>query len=639
MDPDLRQLGIYSCDLHQELQAEYEDFKKFRLNPSSLSKWGKTPPAGQDTRADFVEPAVFSREVAGFYAHKTGLTPLMAEEESGGQFVKDLDRVAKDLKLIAAGSEGAAIKDVHLFDGDTNLDFRAKMNSFNWPDYFDKNTLNEVMDKGIHIGTYDDPDVAAFMHFLCGFWFDKFYREYFDSVQLEMLISHITNDFNYRWATEFYKGLEPEQKEPILSQLQNLRGNALGSVVHIDPFVSEESGSLKESSYFQSLHKKDRDNHTSLVKNSMNIMGVGGMGVLRMNDFSSHPFYSCMSNPYGFFQIEKKMIIAGLKDGVDYLEGYTHNLNEMTSHDYSHGLNWSEAISRSISAKGGASLGYSGGAGSYSKIRDLFLMPLKFLLGLVSVGVDWSTQQQRQDSEASRRQKTIREGQALYLNLSVANFQIPVTQYRQCMVIKPNIYSFIKYYNYSFWNPDLAGNIIKQYPFISSGLFLCSDLKDASSQPLDIRESYYYVYQSVNDGLGRLIDPYNSLNRPFEAFTRGLEQWQKLGMIILPAIEGDKEAGVEQSSPFRPMSNPYFYSPVLAKGVSQALKTVGVGPLTVAPGVYSLHPDDRHIVYSRSFAQDIEEDRGWEKDPSILEWSPFWDFGGIQDQDPAMLEE
>ena len=500
--------------------------------------------------------------------------------------------------------------------------------------------LNHILRYGIHAGSIEHPEVMTFLHSLCFFWFEKFYAQYLEDSQIQNLYENHLKYYDYYRSTLQYarEAGDIKQHQALLKMMQQYHlMHPLDSLMPAgNPFfinlenaswfsgvvqgvtknilwdiASPEETYLKDApvNVVRSLYTHPGATYRGQVKSSSDtrqLWNIHQMASLKNNP--RHPFYGCVANPLNFFHLEHKVIVGDIgKDYSDitYEYGQTRQFNVQASNDWAYGVNWSMAKGFSFSAGSGVTvLGGLGDAGPL-RVVDMF-----FSFNGIKASPDWSTG--RQDSESNRRQKSIRGARTIYLTMNHSQFSIRLKDFRRCIVVRPQQLAFENYKNYTIWKPEVSQNFMQQLLFMKAGLMLCSENihLSESDPPEYILEDYFYIYQPNPGDQGQFQNPLNFRNRPYVITIRGLAELEKLESLFHAFLEPDRQPGVEDYDPKKPMTNLFDRHSRVMDGIRLAVRKAHIWDKTgFYPGVYNVHYDDQHYYFKKP----IHKKRGyWE---------------------------
>ena len=526
--------------------------------------------------------------------------------------------------------------------------------------------LNKVIKEGVHSSTLQTPEVMSFLHSLCGFWFDKFYQEYLEQSQLDIIYLKHMDHFRYYKGTlqyfleeknaeqqheDLYKAMQQYNLLPMEESLLTVRNPFLVHDTSEEPslwqsiFSSEDESEDTSSgldTVIQSIYKAKK--LTLKAATDLQIATAAAAGVHSNYSFNyilrtyRHPYFKCISNPFNFFHIEKKIIVGDI--GTDYSDliyeyGQTRNFNVQRAFDYAYSATWS--MSRSFSTSLGAGftlLGLSGGPASMGRLLNPGQLVTPFLsFGGFNLSSDWRTS--RSEADQNRRQQSLRfADESLYLNVNHSAISIRLKSFRHCLVVRAQNLAFDGYKKNMVWQKDLEENFIHQIPYIKSGLMVCSEDIDEKEMetPFYITEDYFYLYQPIAGDRGQFHNLLSFRNRPYVLSIRGATELEKFTFLTHSFVEADKIEGVEDYNPYGLHTNPYNTVSKPADGLRQAIKQAKVWNKTgFYPGVYNMRYDEQHYYF-----RDPED-----KKKSALErfgeWfvknNPF-DYIGLDDSKP-----
>ena len=484
--------------------------------------------------------------------------------------------------------------------------------------------LDTVVNDGIHSGTLKTPEVMTFLHSLCGFWFNHFYTDYLEQKQLDTIYLKHMDHYNYYAGTLDYLRHTENAEERHLDLLQSMEkykllplDTRLLDINKGSPFLVHDmkSGSIWSSLWPWSDEEEEKDLNLSMVQsiyeNKENIskiteqaygivagMSLGNNVPSSLLESYRHPYFKCIANPLNFFHIEEKMIVGDIDDEhIRYEYGMPKSFNVQMAFDYSYSASWS--MSRSFSTALGTGFGFLGLGGGTERMKQTFLSPFNavnpfFSFSGVSASGDWASRSATDD--ANRVQQSLRLAhEGLYLNVNHSVVNIRLNKYRKCLIVRPQNMAFDGYDKKTVWRVDLEENFIHQIPYIKSGLMLCSEDKQ---EPIDISEDYYYMYQTVQGGLGQFQNIHSFRNRPFVISIRGRYEMEKFMFLINAFVEADKKKGVEDSNPYTGMTNPYDAHSSPALGTRNAIQNTKIWNKTgFYPGVYTVSYDNEHYLF------------------------------------------
>ena len=545
----------------------------------------------------------------------------------------------------------AVRKNFPLLSTDNFYDFNKKFQQMHLP-HITPRWLRTVLVQGIHEGTIDTPEVMSFLHSMCGFWFDDFYEKYLEQYQLDVIYNNHMDHFRYYKSTLEYfleeQGLSAQYQNlfqamqeyslmPMDYSLLRVKNPFIRSV---DLFEQAEAAGVVSSLYEDILVHLETAVDPGVLGR---MIGLGGgtanPGYINMMKSNRHPYFQCMANPLDFFHIEKKIIVGDI--GSDYSDlmyeyGQTRAFNTQQAFDYSYSASWgmSRGFSNSLGS-GFTFFSFSGGSEGMEKM----LSPVKAVNPVVGfngirLSSEWSTG--RSDSESSRRQQSLRFAKGLYLVLNHSVMSIALTHYRHCIVIRPHNLAFDGYAEsyLQIWTPELQHNFIHQMPYIKSGLLLCTENISAEedNKPMRIKENYFFLYQPNQGDRGQFLNPLNFRNRPYVITVRGITELEKLEFLIHAFVEPDKQNGIEDYNPERPMTNPFNRQPKPAEGTRRAIRQARIWDKAgFYPGVYSVKFDEEHLYFtSEDYERGAIEKFGeWLYDNNPLGFIHFDDTGSV----------
>ncbi len=266
---------------------------------------------------------------------------------------------------------------------DNSLVFARKLEALPDLPVLDESDLENIIQSDITKYTVNDKKTTAFLHALCGFWFDKFLSSKYTNAELLLngLRLAVKKTFYYRMrglspipeddSNEIMKTLRTGMDElegvyqkylteqKIRGQIddlhkwvnnqegygfdsvfhQNLR-NKLDTISQISPLKNEEP-SWETSSWVKRITGRTEENIESdstfklayyLNEALLAVQQPGRHGLIRRKAEDYHPVRKCLNNPSHFFGFEKKVIVGKIDKGllygsVDGTGGETTTLN------------------------------------------------------------------------------------------------------------------------------------------------------------------------------------------------------------------------------------------------------------------------------------------------------------------------
>ena len=267
--------------------------------------------------------------------------------------------------------------------------------------------LENIILSGINENTIRDKESGAFLHALCGFWFENFFSNKYTNEDLLLggLRQAVKQSFYYK-----VRGITsmPHERDNILMQnfqagLEEVKKNydtylldqrIKGNIDDLHKWVNNEENYGFDSSFNQELYNKFQNisNKTPLasitpswvdtdpdtVQNTFNTQDYLDEAIeaiknrraglllhtLRYGD-DNHPFRKCIMNPTHFFGFEKKVIVGKVNNNMKY--GSANGMGGETTT-----LNVSEAFLMNTQRDQGANQEFKLGA-------DLMMLGLPFL--------------------------------------------------------------------------------------------------------------------------------------------------------------------------------------------------------------------------------------------------------------------
>ena len=332
---------------------------------------------------------------------------------------------------------------------------------------------------------------------------------------------------------------------------------------------------------------------------------------------SETPLQTCLRNPYEFFHFENKMVIGDISK-VKYLSGLMQHFSINGSFSIGSYLTWGSGRKTGMGLKGGvgSKAGWfpimhlltkaEKGTGKVAQtVTKLFnksekakekLAATSLVLALdgdISIGIESG------ESKSVRRALDTRAANSVFLIASEANFDINVTQFKRCLVIKPRPNAFTAEYSREglpvpydedlIWPKSFHGKDFKKIALARPGLMLCNPLRNKEDHPETIQESYYYIAQSnVRTDTTHLLNLYDIANRPFVIVLRGRKEFLKYSHMIRQVTEGQNTDTQEISSSNEAPVNMFIHYPYPVENMAgfslamRAFKDTGF-----YPGVYT----------------------------------------------------
>ena len=303
---------------------------------------------------------------------------------------------------------------------------------------------------------------------------------------------------------------------------------------------------------------------------------------------------SCLKDPFKFFNMEFKMFIDEISDDLPkYVGGFAGNLGVGGSFSTGSYMNWTSQRGTSIGLKHsmGANFNFLG-------------------VSLTAMDVNIAKSISSNLSNSSRRAIDVRVAEAAFLVISRATFDINVTKFKKCLIVKPSNNAFFasfedgiwEPFDKDIWNDDFNKNAYKKVLVSRPGLMICNPKKQLPRyNPETIRESYYYISQAMVDpSNSQFLNLYDLANRPFMAILRGRQEFLKYFYALKAAMEGvsgDLEKNSRQNE--LPANMFVNYPHPLDEAISFSLSQREFQKTGFHPGVYS---------YANAFEQDFNSD-------------------------------
>ena len=305
----------------------------------------------------------------------------------------------------------------------------------------------------------------------------------------------------------------------------------------------------KHNNYFEDLTKDDPLNTSK--KEFFKHINKGGYG----SWYKKHPLKTCLDNPYRFFNFENKVFVEEINNKHKLINGYISNFAVSSSISVGSYRNWTAQKSTGITLKSGVSAGL-----------------LTSMLGSITIfGANISMGLSTNESNSSRRARDVRLGEGVYLLASTMNLKIGVTKYKKCLTVKPRANAFTAYedggllkpYDEKFvWNKKFIGKDFKKMAISQTGLVICNPSIEDKENPLELKESYYYITQGLfNANTSQFLNLYDIANRPFVIVLRGRREFLKMLYLIETVMEGDNKKLNQNAHANLPPVNQFIHYP------------------------------------------------------------------------------
>ena len=303
------------------------------------------------------------------------------------------------------------------------------------------------------------------------------------------------------------------------------------------------------------------------------------------------PLKTCLKNPYDFFQFENKMVIYELaKRNHKYKGGFLQSFNVAANFSIGSYMNWTAQRGRSVSVGTGLSLGNA----DRTSVNPGRLNPFSLTLAKMDLSQSISSN----ESNSGRRAVDNRAGESVYLSIGKAVFDVGVTKYQKCLVIKPRPNSFMekpeegKLEGYKkVWSESATE--IQKIVISRPGLVLCNPVEQKEEkEPEYIEESYYYISQAMDVGNSQFLNLYDLANRPFVLVLRGRKEFVKYYHLTKLVIDGDNGKIDENGGLNKPPENMFIDYPFpVEEAVGLSLTIREFNETGFSPGIYH-YPDD-----------------------------------------------
>lgn len=362
--------------------------------------------------------------------------------------------------------------------------------------------LRRFIKEGVQADRRNQPEERSFLHLMCYFWFDKYYKNFFDAGQISSMYDfHRRNEFILEGQAVNAEGVSQSSSLRLrFGQLRQLQQNPFS-----EPGVS---WSIKMP-------------YMHFASPLLPFIYTGAASGKLPNQ---HPYYRCLKNPLYFFHFERKVMVGKMSDrpgDVEYQSGHVYSFitNEVQSADMREG--WGIRSQFSVGSEVKASLG-----------------------AVIGVGTRASAEKSISDTHERSKRKGESSVASVTLAVNQVNIQLGFEQYRQCLLIRPKRAAF-KGYGDEIWSSHLgdavqsviSGGYSKnqeefiQFAYKYFGLLLCDEEVNDSDQVLHVDESYYYIHQFFAghyEFMSRTI--YH--NRPFVQLIRGKHSMDKFETLV-----------------------------------------------------------------------------------------------------------
>ncbi len=291
---------------------------------------------------------------------------------------------------------------------------------------------------------------------------------------------------------------------------------------------------------------------------------------------------SCLKDPFKFFQFDFKMFIEEISDTPSkYVEGFAGNLGVTGGFSTGSYMNWTSQRSTSAGVKHGVGMNF----------------PIPGI-NVTALDIHISKSISSNVSNSGRRAIDIRVNEGAFLVTSRATFDIDVVKFKKCLIIKPNPNAFFaqfidglwKPYNSNIWNEDFRKNPYKKIILSRPGLMVCNPKKELQkNNPETIRESYYYISQSMIDpSNSQFLNLYDLANRPFMAILRGRQEFLNYFNSMKTIMEGSPGDIEDNTKPHSLPDNMFIdYPHPLDEIISFSLSQREFQETGFHPGVYT----------------------------------------------------
>ena len=563
------------------------------------------------------------------------------------------------------------LKKILVSDHTFSKSFRNKINKLpTLPNELLVQNIESIIQSGINTHNMDLNQIA-FIHALCGFWFEKFYADYTNTELLkDSLKKTIRNTFYYK-----LRGINPlPANANNTSEENNTSNNDINNAMddlqveytnylkdmhlkgHIDDVHNWVNGEKEygfDSNFHHQLEQRlekvsktspfathipswenKKNNNTFNLSYYLNeAKHKGYISSLLMGDLNQpqsqdrHPVRKCFNNPSHFFGFEQKTIAGQISPGITYETGdpriWTINEEFMinTQRDQGSNQDASTSLGSNLSLIAlpmlfatGAGISFFAGRlalpAFFNKISNLQTFSTISAVGITTLLAAPSASWNYKTYEGSGKRRLIsyRVGEQVKLMVEHAKISIPLKTHHKCLVIRPRLSAFESYSNkYKHIWADTNKVIRSMYE--SMGILLCTE----GTKKEFITEDYYYIYPDYPIN-GITMDTSNYRNKPFIISLRGQNEFNKFKSDLSCWITENKTSA-QYNTHCRDTRIPYDY--LLAKRI-EFVRQLRAGFDTpklfhqtqISPGVHS--------------PPMLEEDRDIRSDPTvnnqILNW-------------------
>lgn len=336
------------------------------------------------------------------------------------------------------------------------------------------------------------------------------------------------------------------------------------------------------------------------------------------NFFSgSHPLKTCLKNPYEFFSFSRKMIVEDISD-VRFGNGLMQHFSLNGSFSVGSYLNWAAERSTGMGLK----FGLSPLRFLQPKTNADFLQTRtgKYIfktLDIIDVSGDIGIGIGSNEGNSSRRALDKRLANSLFMVISESTFEIDVTKFRKCLVIKPRVNAFTVKYGEeglpqpydeegedeewdedNVWSQSFFKRSFKKIALSRPGLIICNPpVEKDSNDPEIIEERYYYVSQSnIRTDTAHILNLYDIDNRPFVAILRGQGEFLKYFHLLRQNTEAHNKKTGQIASMNEPPENLFLHYPHPVEdlaGYSLAMRAFG--DTGFQPGIYTYPTSEERL--------------------------------------------
>ena len=540
-----------------------------------------------------------------------------------------------------------------IYNQTSSKDFKNKLSSLpELPQHLTTKHLENIIHSGINKDTLDLNQIA-FMHALCGFWFEKFYTKEYTHTELlaDALKKTVRKTFYYK-----LQGINPlpddntlkednisnkninlameELKKKYTNHLNTMQLN--GYIDDVHNWVNGHAEYGFDSNFYQQLNqrlqkmsekshishipswsenKNDKTFHLSYYLKEAQIMQSMGNGFSEPLFTDKHPVRKCINNPSHFFGFEKKIISGQIGSGILYEKGDLFKLN--VTKDFMINTQRDQGANQDASTSLGSNLNlialplmfFGSALVSWNPILRFipFLTKIKpkgltnFIgkhpyssivtaSGLTTILAAPSASWNYRSYEGTGKRKMLSYRVSQGVELIVDHAKVKIPLKKYHeCLVVRPRFSAFEPYNDKYEHIWTNTNKVVRSMYQSIGMLLCTEGKNHS-----ITEDYYFIYP--NYPINSLtIDTKNYRNKPFTISLRGQNEYNKFISDLSCWITNDNETSLKNNAHCRDTNIPFHYLFTKKIEIAQQLRAGFEAPklfhhTQISPGVYSPTP-------------------------------------------------